>query len=129
MIRAQSRACPPPPQRPAALTHSHLRAAAAALFVLTLATLAAGLTGATGTWRLVLTTAFAITAPGFAVLAYARSASPAFIWSVGIAVSIAIGIILAQTLLLLRFWHPAVALAVLGLFTLPVLAHHVWRNR
>lgn len=108
---------------------TRLQVQAGVLIALTLAVLVAELSGATGVWRLVLTAAFVITAPGWAVVAYARSASPAFVWSVGVAVSVAVGIVVGQGLLLVHAWHPGVAVAALGVLTLPVLVHHVRRNR
>ena len=115
--------------RPMTLSVTRLQAQAGVLIALTLATLLTEVSGETGVWRLALTTAFVITVPGWAIVAYARSASPAFVWSVGIAVSIAIGIVVGQGLVLVHAWHPVPAVVVLGLLALPVLAHHVWRNR
>ncbi len=103
------------------------RASAAVLIALTVATLLVQLTGATGNWRLVLTTAFVVLAPGWSITAYLRSASASFRWSVGIGVSIAIGILLGQTMILLNAWHPLGAVAILGVLTLVPLVHHLLR--
>jgi hypothetical protein len=105
------------------------RIGAVVLIVLTVAVLCAELVGATGTWRLALTTAFVIVAPGWAVVAYARSAPLSFQWGVGVAVSVAIGIVVAQGMVLLHVWHPAVAVVVLGVLTLAALVHHLLRGR
>jgi uncharacterized membrane protein len=103
------------------------RLSAAGLIVLTVATLLVELIGATGNWRLILTTAFVVLAPGWSITAYLRSAPASFRWSVGIGISIAIGMLLGQTMVLLNAWHPLAALAVLGLLTLVPLTHHLLR--
>jgi uncharacterized membrane protein len=103
------------------------RATAAGLLALTLAMLLVMLTGATGNWRLVLTTAFVVLAPGWAITAYLRAAPASFRWSVGIALGIAIGMLLGQIMVLLNAWHPLGAVAVLGVLTLVPLAHHLLR--
>jgi hypothetical protein len=103
------------------------RMSAAALIALTIATLLVELVGATGNWRLILTTAFVVLAPGWAITAYLRSAPASFRWSVGIGIGIAIGMLLGQTMVLLGAWHPLGAVAVLGLLTLVPLVHHLLR--
>lgn len=102
---------------------------AGALLLVTVVALTAELTGATGTWRLAATTLFVVAAPGWAIVAYARSASPSFQWAVGVATSIAIGIILGEAMVLLRFWHPEGAVVALGVLTLVPLGHHLVRGR
>jgi hypothetical protein len=103
------------------------RVTAALLIALTLATLIAELVGAGGNWRLILTTAFVLLAPGWSITAYLRSAPLSFRWAVGVALGIAIGMIAGQTMLALHAWHPATTVFVLGVLTLLPLVHHLLR--
>ncbi len=103
------------------------RGTAALLIALTLATLIAELVGAGGNWRLILTTAFMVLAPGWSVTAYLRSAPLSFRWAVGVALGIAIGMIIGQAMLVLHAWHPLTAVFVLGVLTLAPLVHHLLR--
>jgi O-antigen/teichoic acid export membrane protein len=98
-----------------------------AITVLTL--LVDGFGGDTGgaTWRLVLTTAFTVLAPGWAVTAYARSVTQSFLWSVGIAVSLGIGMIVGQVMLVVHVWQPRYAILGLAALTLVPLVHHLHR--
>lgn len=98
------------------------------LIALTLAALVAELLTTTGTWRLVLTMAFVAIAPGWAVVGYARDAPLAFRWGVGVALSIGIGMITGQVMLLLHLWHPRAAVLLLGVLTLVPLTHHLLRE-
>ena len=103
------------------------RGTAALLIALTLATLIAELVGAGGNWRLILTTAFVLIAPGWSITAYLRSAPLSFRWAVGVALGIGIGMIAGQTMLVLHAWHPLTAIFVLGVLTLLPLVHHLLR--
>lgn len=107
--------------------HQQRRITAALLIALTLAVLVAELVGVGGNWRLILTTAFVLLAPGWSVTAYLRSASLSFRWGVGIALGIAIGMIAGQIMLGLHAWHPLTAMFVLGVLTLAPLVHHLLR--
>jgi hypothetical protein len=100
---------------------------AALLIALTLAMLIAELVGVGGNWRLILTTAFVLLAPGWSITAYLRSAALSFRWSVGIALGIAIGMIAGQTMIVLHAWHPLTAMFVIGVLTTAALAHHLLR--
>ncbi|HEY2700374.1 MAG TPA: hypothetical protein VGJ45_33280 [Pseudonocardiaceae bacterium] len=103
------------------------RITAALLIALTLATIVAELVGVGGNWRLILTTAFVLLAPGWAITAYLRSAPLSFRWGVGIALGIGIGMIAGQGMIVLHAWHPATAVFVIGLLTLAGLVHHLMR--
>ena len=103
------------------------RVTAGLLIALTLATLIAELVGIGGNWRLILTTAFVLLAPGWTITAYLRSAPLSFRWGVGIALGVGIGMIAGQTMLVLHGWHPLTAVFVLGLLTLAGLVHHLLR--
>lgn len=107
--------------------HQQRRITAALLIALSLAVLVAELVGAGGNWRLVLTTAFVLLAPGWSITAYLRSAPLSFRWGVGIALGIAIGMITGQTMLVLHAWHPLTAVFVLGVLTIGLLVHHLLR--
>ena len=97
------------------------------LIALTLATLVAELAGVGGNWRLILTTAFVVLAPGWAITAYLRSAPLSFRWGVGIALGIAIGMIAGQTMIVLHAWQPLTAMFVIGVLTIAALVHHLLR--
>ncbi|HEY4460038.1 MAG TPA: hypothetical protein VGN81_37350, partial [Pseudonocardiaceae bacterium] len=103
------------------------RVTAALLIALTLATLIAELVGVGGNWRLILTTAFVLLAPGWAITAYLRSAPLSFRWGVGIALGVGIGMIAGQTMVVLHGWHPLTAMFVIGVLTLAGLVHHLMR--
>jgi hypothetical protein len=103
------------------------RVTATLLIALSLAVLVAELVGVGGNWRLVLTTAFVLLAPGWAITAYLRSAPLSLRWGVGIALGIAIGMIAGQTMVVLHAWHPLTAMFVLGVLTLAPLLHHLLR--
>jgi hypothetical protein len=100
---------------------------AALLIALTLATLVAELVGIGGNWRLILTTAFVLLAPGWAITAYLRSAPLSFRWGVGIALGIGIGMIAGQAMVVLHGWQPLIAMFVIGVLTLAALVHHLLR--
>ena len=103
------------------------RITAALLIALTLATLIAELVGVGGNWRLILTTAFELLAPGWAITAYLRSAPLSFRWAVGIALGVGIGMIAGQGMVVLHWWHPLTAIFVIGVLSLAGLVHHFLR--
>jgi uncharacterized membrane protein len=84
--------------------------------------------GASGPWRLVLTVLFALTVPGWAVAAYVRPWNQAFQWTVAVAVSLALSILLSQAMLTLGFWHPEGALLGFALVSMVPLGHHIMRD-
>lgn len=103
------------------------RGTAALLIALTVATLVAEVVGVGGNWRLILTTAFVLLAPGWAITAYLRSAPLSFRWGVGIALGVAIGMIAGQTMVVGHAWNPSVAMFVIGVLSLAGLVHHLVR--
>jgi uncharacterized membrane protein len=100
---------------------------AVALIALTVETGITTLGSATGSWRLLLSTAFVLLAPGWAVAAYLRSARQSLVWTVAAGAGLSIGILVAQTMVIAHSWHPRVALLGLVAATLPVLLHQAWR--
>jgi uncharacterized membrane protein len=85
------------------------------------------LIGVGGTWRLVLTVLFALTVPGWAIAAYLRPWRQSYVWTVAVAVSLALSILLSQAMLSLGYWHPEAALLAFALVCMVPLAHHVVR--
>lgn len=77
--------------------------------------------------RLLVTGAFLLAAPGWAVSSYLRIASTSLEWIVAIAVGIAVSIIIAQTMVSTHWWHPVGAMVVLGALTFVALLHHLSR--
>lgn len=79
--------------------------------------------------RLYLTVAFVVLAPGWALTAYLRVDTPAMVWSVSVSLGVSVAIILAQTMVSARFWHPWAAMVLLELLTIGLLSHHLLRWR
>lgn len=77
--------------------------------------------------RLLVTLAFALTAPGWALVAYLRDRTPAMEWTIATCASIAIVIIASMTMLVLHAWHPVGAMCSLAVVTGGVLVHHIVR--
>jgi uncharacterized membrane protein len=103
------------------------RRTAVILLAVAAANALAVLTGVGGPWRLVLTVLFALTVPGWAIAAYVRPWQQSYVWTVAVAVSLALSILLSQAMLSLGYWHPERALLVFALVCMVPLAHHVVR--
>ncbi|MGH7747415.1 MAG: hypothetical protein ACREQ5_22050, partial [Candidatus Dormibacteria bacterium] len=78
--------------------------------------------------RLYLTLAFVVLAPGWALAAYLRTDQPALIWSAAVSLGIAVGILVAQTMVSAGLWYPRGALLGLTGLTLATLLHHLVRR-
>ena len=104
------------------------RRTAVVLMAIAAATALSVLIGVGGPWRLVLTVLFALTVPGWAIAAYVRPWQQSFVWTVAVAVSLALSILLSQTMLSLGYWHPEGALLVFALVSMIPLGHHVVRT-
>jgi uncharacterized membrane protein len=104
------------------------RRIASVLLVVAACTALSVLLGATGAWRLVLTVLFALIVPGWAVAAYVRPWRQSYIWTVAVAVSLALSILLSQAMLSLGYWHPERALPAFALVSMIPLGHHVVRG-
>ncbi|MGH3495361.1 MAG: hypothetical protein ACRDQ1_19300 [Sciscionella sp.] len=104
------------------------RLTAGGLVLLTLLTGVLNLADVHTPLRLYLTLAFVVFAPGWALAAYLRTNQQALIWSVAASLGIALGIILAQTMVSSGAWHPWTAMLILDGLTLIVLVHHLMRS-
>jgi uncharacterized membrane protein len=104
------------------------RRTASVMLVVAACTALSVLIGATGTWRLVLTVLFALIVPGWAVAAYVRPWRQSYIWTVAVAVSLALSILLSQAMLSLGYWHPEQALLAFAVVSMIPLAHHLVRG-
>ncbi len=78
--------------------------------------------------RLWITLAFVVLAPGWALAAYFPAAEPALTWSVAVSLSIALGILVAQTMVSVGVWYPTGALLVLVGLTFAALVNHLVRR-
>jgi len=103
------------------------RRTALILLAVAVANVLSVLIGVGGPWRLVLTVLFALTVPGWAIVAYLRPERQSYLWTVAVAVSLALSILLSQAMLSLHYWHPEAALLVFALVCMVPLAHHVVR--
>jgi uncharacterized membrane protein len=77
--------------------------------------------------RLFLTVAFVAVAPGWAAVVYLRISPASLAWITAIASGISLVILVAQVMVLTRWWHPAAALLTLCGLTLSALLHHLVR--
>jgi hypothetical protein len=134
----QARQCSDDPSRrrkelnmhtvPAPTVRGVHHATALALLLVSVAVLVFAATGAVAPVRLLLVTLFALTAPGWAIVAFWRPASAAMEWTVAICLSLAIIIVLGMTMLLLSAWYPSATMAVLAVVTAAVLGFHLVRT-
>ena len=79
--------------------------------------------------RTVLVLVFLTTAPGWSLISYVnvRHVSVTGISAVGLSVSV--GIVVAQGMVLAHAWHPEAAVIALAIATAALLGHHVVRSR
>lgn len=82
-----------------------------------------------GPVRLVVTVAFFLVVPGWAIVAFARPAAAlsSTVVAVSVAVSVALDVLVAQTMLLSGGWHPERAFAVLAVVSAALLVAHLVR--
>ena len=97
-----------------------------ALCAVTVALIAAGFASPI---RTVVVLLFVGTVPGWALISYVNVRHMSVTWISAIGLSLSIGIVLAQTLVLTKLWHPEAAVVALAGVTVPLLAHHVVRSR
>ncbi|NKQ52811.1 hypothetical protein HFP15_07945 [Amycolatopsis sp. K13G38] len=69
------------------------------------------------------------TAPGWALISYVNVRHVSVTWISAVALSISIGIVLAQMMVLTHAWHPESAVVGTAIATGALLAHHVVRSR
>ncbi|GAA3438083.1 hypothetical protein [Kutzneria kofuensis] len=105
-----------------------LRRTACVLMAVAACTALSVLIGVPGQWRLALTVLFALTVPGWAIAAYVRPWRQSYVWTVAVAVSLALSILLSQAMLSLGYWHPERALLVFALASMIPLGHHIVRG-
>ncbi|MFC7404464.1 hypothetical protein [Georgenia alba] len=99
-----------------------------ALLVVTLATVALSVTDGPPSARLPLLLVFVCTAPGWVLFARAQDPAPRR-WTVVIAASVAISILLAMVMLLTNWWEPAAVMLALEVLTAVGLVIRLARRR
>jgi uncharacterized membrane protein len=104
------------------------QAVAATLILLTLLTGVLTAADIHTSLRLWITLAFVVLAPGWALAAYLPVAEPALTWSVAVSLGIALGILVAQTMVSAGVWYPTGALLILAGLTCAALVHHLVRQ-
>lgn len=97
------------------------RATAVGLLALTAATgvvmvVDAGIAG------VLITTAFLLCAPGWAVASRMRMDAPSAVWTVSAGIGIALGVLVAAAMVMADSWQPTAAMAVLTAATALALA-------
>lgn len=103
------------------------RVSALVLLAVTVVVLSMVLLGVNGTAASVLVVAFALTAPGWVVARFMDPDSPVIEWTIAVAASLSIVIVLAMILLVTGLWYPSVAVGALALATAAGLAVHLVR--
>ena len=104
------------------------RTTAMVLLVLSLLVVVTTLIGNLGTVGLLVTVLFALSAPGWAVVAFWRPASPSLEWTAATGLSLAITIVVAMTMLVTTAWYPQAVMVGLALLTAGTLAFHLART-
>ena len=79
--------------------------------------------------RTVLVLVFVCTTPGWALISYVNVRHVSVTWISAVGLSISIGIVLAQMLVLTHAWHPELAVVSMAIATGALLVHHVVRSR
>jgi hypothetical protein len=69
------------------------------------------------------------TAPGWALISYVNVRHQSVTWISAVGLSLSVGLIVAQMLVLTHAWHPEAAVVGLTFATAVLLAHHVLRSR
>ncbi|HET6500232.1 MAG TPA: hypothetical protein VFG87_05640 [Amycolatopsis sp.] len=97
-----------------------------AVCAVTLVMIVAGFAGPVRTVAILL---FVGAAPGWALISYLNVRHLSVTWISAVGLSLSVGILLAQTLVLTKTWHPEAAVVALVCATMPVLAHHAVRSK
>jgi len=79
--------------------------------------------------RVLLVLVLYTTAPGWALISYVNVRHVSVTWISAVGLSISIGIVLAQIMVLTHAWHPESAVVGTAIATAALLAHHVVRSR
>lgn len=80
--------------------------------------------GALGEARFLITTAFLVLGPGWAVAGFLRRAPAAHVWLLTVGVGVAATLLVGQLMVSTGAWHPAVALYLVTLVSVPFLLRH-----
>lgn len=79
--------------------------------------------------RTVAVLLFVLTVPGWSLISYVNVRHLSVTWISAVGLSLSVCLVLAQFLVLTKFWHPEAALVLLDCACVPLLAHHVLRSR
>jgi predicted neutral ceramidase superfamily lipid hydrolase len=82
-----------------------------------------------GPVRLLTVLAFALVAPGVALVSWWRSLDTATAWLAAVASSVSIVIMLATFMVAVGAWNPVLAMTLLAMVTGAVLGLQIWRGR
>ncbi|TNC26462.1 hypothetical protein [Amycolatopsis alkalitolerans] len=72
---------------------------------------------------------FTGTAPGWALISYVNVRHLSVTWIGAVGLSLSVGLVVSQALVLTHAWHPEAAVLGLVFATAALLAHHVLRSR
>ncbi|WP_236794536.1 DUF1616 domain-containing protein [Amycolatopsis sp. GM8] len=72
---------------------------------------------------------FVGTAPGWALISYVNVRHLSVTWISAVGLSLSVGLIVAQMLVLTHQWHPEAAVVGMAIATAALLVHHVLRSR
>lgn len=80
--------------------------------------------GVPGDIRFVVTTVFLVLGPGWAAAGFLRRAPAAHVWLLTVGVGVAATLLVGQIMVSTGAWHPAVALYVMTVLSVPFLLRH-----
>lgn len=80
--------------------------------------------GAVGNVRFLTTTAFLVLGPGWAAAGFLRRAPAAHVWLLTIGTGVAVTLLVGQLMVSTGWWHPAAALYLMTVVSVPVLLRH-----
>lgn len=72
---------------------------------------------------------FVLTVPGWALISYVNVRHLSVTWITAVGLSLSVCIVVAQFLVMTKFWHPQAAVVLLACACVPLLVHHVLRTR
>lgn len=101
----------------------------AAMLALSCLVVAFAVLGVEGPIRLLTVVAFALLAPGVALVSWWRSLDTAAAWLAAVASSVSIVIVLATFMVAAGAWSPVLAMNLLAVVTGSVLGLQLWRGR
>jgi len=104
------------------------RVIASVLLALSVLVILLALLDVSGSFRLLVVTAFSLLAPGWAVVAFWRPDNKATEWITAVAVSISILIIVAMAMVLLSAWYPVPVFVTLAAVTAAALVIQLRRT-